>query len=136
MDNPGVAVIGAGYWGKNVVRALGALGALRTVCDPDGSRLKECGEAFPGVRLCAGYGDALRDGGVTAVAVAAPAALHAEIVSKALEAGKDVFVEKPLCLSAGEGERLVERAAALGRVLMVGHLLHYHGAVRKLKEMV
>ena len=78
----------------------------------------------------------LSDPGVTGVAIATPAETHGELVRKALLAGKDVFVEKPLCLSVEEGEDLAMLAAASGRVLMVGHLLWYHPAVLRLKSLI
>jgi UDP-2-acetamido-3-amino-2,3-dideoxy-glucuronate N-acetyltransferase len=136
MKKPAVAAVGAGYWGKNVIRALHKLGALACVCDSSEKALAVQRETYVGVRTETDYRAVLDDGAITAVAIASPAARHAEMIRQALEAGKDVYVEKPLCLSESEGASLVALAAGLGRVLMVGHLLHYHDAVVKLKEMI
>ncbi|HEY3346231.1 MAG TPA: Gfo/Idh/MocA family oxidoreductase [Nitrospirota bacterium] len=136
VDMPRVAVIGAGYWGKNIVRTLHGIGALEAVCDPDERLLHSYMKTCQGTRLTQDYGEVLADKSIGAVAIATPAAMHADMVRKAIEAGKDVFVEKPLCLSAEEGRGLVKLAKDKGRVLMVGHLLHYHPAVIKLKELI
>jgi UDP-2-acetamido-3-amino-2,3-dideoxy-glucuronate N-acetyltransferase len=136
MRKPAVAAVGAGYWGKNIIRSLHNLGALSCVCDSSEKALEVQRETYVGVRTETDYQAVLDDGKITAVAIASPAARHAEMIRQALEAGKDVYVEKPLCLSESEGASLVALAAGLGRVLMVGHLLHYHDAVVKLKEMI
>ncbi len=136
MRKPAVAVIGAGYWGKNIIRALHKLGALSCICDSSEKALEVQRETYAGVRTETDYQAVLDDATITAVAIASPAARHAEMIRQALEAGKDVYVEKPLCLSESEGASLVALAASLGRVLMVGHLLQYHDAVVKLKEMI
>ncbi len=136
MRKPAVAVIGAGYWGKNIIRALHKLDALSCICDSSDKALELQREAYAGVRTETDYQAVLDDATITAVAIASPAARHADMIRQALEAGKDVYVEKPLCLSESEGASLVALAASLGRVLMVGHLLHYHDAVVKLKEMI
>jgi len=130
------AVIGAGYWGKNLVRNLHQLGALRAVCDSDPSTLAAAARNHPGITVTASLDEVLADAAVGSVAVASPAATHHDVVKRALSAGKDVFVEKPLALTVREGEELVALARRNGRILMVGHLLQYHPAVLKLKEMV
>jgi UDP-2-acetamido-3-amino-2,3-dideoxy-glucuronate N-acetyltransferase len=131
----GVAVVGCGYWGKNLVRNFAGLGALAAVCDADPERLAHFGREY-GVRTYLSLSDVLGSPEVDAIAVATPAETHATIVREALLAGKDVYVEKPLALAWEEGQALVELAKARSRILMVGHLLHYHGAVRRLKELV
>lgn len=131
-----VACIGAGYWGKNLVRNFHALGALASICEADERLRMELAGQYPGVATTDSYDTVLADPQIDAVAIATPAVTHGEFVRKALLAGKDVFVEKPLCLSTPEGEELVRLAADRGRVLMVGHLLWYHPAVLKLKELV
>jgi UDP-2-acetamido-3-amino-2,3-dideoxy-glucuronate N-acetyltransferase len=112
------------------------MGHLAAVCDPDPRARREAKAAYPGVRATADFADLLDDPKVRAVAVASPAVLHYELARKALLAGKDVFVEKPLALKVGEAEELVERARRRKRILMVGHVLEYHPAIRKLKEFV
>ncbi len=131
-----VAVVGAGYWGKNLVRNFGGLNALGAICDSDAERLESFKQQFPGVKPFRTYSDVLRDDSIHAVAIATPAEAHADSVREALLAGKDVFVEKPLCLSVQEGAELVALAKKNERILMVGHLLWYHPAVLKLKELI
>jgi UDP-2-acetamido-3-amino-2,3-dideoxy-glucuronate N-acetyltransferase len=131
-----VAVVGNGYWGKNLVRNFFELGALRTVCD--GNPLVEANvrERHPQLTFCRDYSEVLADESIHAVVLATPAALHFDMAKRALQAGKDVFVEKPLALSTTEGSELAELAAKNHRILMVGHILQYHPAVRKLRELI
>lgn len=131
-----VAVVGAGYWGKNLVRNFHGLGALYAVCENDNERIHGLKQQYASTRIVSAYSDVLRDDKVKAVAIATPAESHGALVREALLAGKDVFVEKPLCLSVGTGEELVTLARDKGCILMVGHLLWYHPAVLKLKELI
>jgi UDP-2-acetamido-3-amino-2,3-dideoxy-glucuronate N-acetyltransferase len=131
-----VAVVGAGYWGKNLVRNFHGLNALGAICDSDSERLDSFAQQYPAAKFFRAYSDVLRDQSIRAVAIATPAESHADRVKEALLAGKDVFVEKPLCLSVEEGEGLVALAKKNDRILMVGHLLWYHPAVLKLKELI
>jgi UDP-2-acetamido-3-amino-2,3-dideoxy-glucuronate N-acetyltransferase len=131
-----IAVIGAGYWGKNLVRNFASLGALSAVCDSNTDTLRSLGEQYPWCRTFMSYAEVLRDETIRAVAIATPAEGHADAVREALLAGKDVFVEKPLCLSVEEGTDLVALAKKQDRILMVGHLLWYHPAVLKLKKLI
>jgi UDP-2-acetamido-3-amino-2,3-dideoxy-glucuronate N-acetyltransferase len=133
---PQVAVIGSGYWGKNLVRNFANLGALSVVCDSHAETLHTLGEQYPQCRTVTSYTEVLRDDAIQAVAIATPAETHGVMVREALLAGKDVFVEKPLCLSVDQGKTLVELARERGRILMVGHLLWYHPAVLKLKDLI
>ena len=133
---PRVAVLGCGHWGKNLVRNFHALGHLEMVCDPATAGRKTAKEIAPGVTACERFEDAIASPHVEAIAIAAPAALHYSLAMAALQAGKDVFVEKPLCLDQHEGEELVQVAARLGKVLMVGHLLHYHPCVNALHALL
>jgi len=135
-ERPDLALIGAGYWGKNLARNFRALGALRVLCDADPNTLGKYNEGYEGVRKTARVEEVWEDPDVKKVALAAPAALHYELAKAALEAGKDVFVEKPLCLHVEEAEELVALADARGAVLMVGHLLQYHPCVRRLMSLV
>lgn len=134
--NRNIAVIGCGYWGKNLVRNFAELGALHTVCDADPERVQHFKSLYPWVKTETDYSQVLQNGEILGIAIAAPAALHYSMAKQALLAGKDVFVEKPLALRVEEGQELVELAEEKGRVLMVGHLLEYHPAVIKLKELV
>ena len=131
-----VAVVGVGYWGRNLVRNFHALGALAMLCDPNPTIEAECRSRYGGVRFCPDFDRVLSDPGIDAVALATPAVAHYEMARAALAAGKDVFVEKPLAVELKQGEDLVEVAAAQHRILMVGHVLRYHPAVRKLRELI
>ena len=106
MSKTGVALLGFGQWGRNLARNFARLGALRIVSDPDPRALEAASKASPGVRVTADWGEAIADSAVDACAIAAPAALHHELARRALESDKDVFVEKPLALTAKEGEAL------------------------------
>jgi UDP-2-acetamido-3-amino-2,3-dideoxy-glucuronate N-acetyltransferase len=129
-----IAVVGAGYWGKNLIRNLSDLGALYAICESDTANPNV--RAYPAAKLYTDYSDLLADRNVTALAIATPAARHFEMARQALEAGKDVFVEKPLALTIREGEELVDLAEKKKLILMVGHILQYHPAVIKLKELI
>src|SRR5690349_7879277 len=131
-----IACIGAGYWGKNLVRNFTALGALAWVCEPDPLQRAQLAAAYPTARFTDAVDHILADSEVAGVAIATPAETHSELARRALLAGKDVLVEKPLSLSVEEGQQLVALACERQRVLMVGHLLWYHPAVLKLKELV
>jgi len=134
--NPQIAVIGTGYWGKNLVRNYLTLGALRIVCDKNPCAIEQFVKNHPGVRGVLSISDVLSASDIDGVVIATPAETHAQIVRECLLAGKDVYVEKPLCLSTREGHELVQLAQARERILMVGHLLWYHPAVRKLKALI
>ena len=131
-----VGLAGMGYWGRNLARNLHQMGHLAAVCDPSGKAQKEAKAAYKGVKTTGRFADLLADAKIKAVAIAAPAADHYALAKAALGAGKDVFVEKPLALRVPEAEELVALAKRRKRVLMVGHILEYHPAVRKLAELV
>jgi UDP-2-acetamido-3-amino-2,3-dideoxy-glucuronate N-acetyltransferase len=134
-ETPKVAVVGCGYWGRNLVRNFAELGALAAVCDPDQAHLDEM-RGLHGVSGSQSFSDILSDEDVRAVAIAAPASQHFALAKEAILAGKDVFVEKPLALRVEDGEELVDLAKKRSCVLMVGHLLHYHPAVMTLQRML
>ena len=131
-----IAVIGGGYWGKNLVRNFDALGVLKTVCDQNLATLHTTQSSYPDIGVTQDAGEVFADPAITGVAIATPAATHGEVVRRALNAGKDVYVEKPLCLSTKVGAELIALAAQRENVLMVGHLLWYHPIVLKMKELV
>jgi UDP-2-acetamido-3-amino-2,3-dideoxy-glucuronate N-acetyltransferase len=130
-----IAVVGCGYWGKNLVRNFHKVGSLKVLCDVSDTSLSALAKQY-GAETCKSYEELLGRSDINAVAIATPAAQHHAMVKAALLAGKDVFVEKPLSLQLSEGEELVEIARKNNRVLMVGHLLYYHPAIRKLKELI
>jgi UDP-2-acetamido-3-amino-2,3-dideoxy-glucuronate N-acetyltransferase len=131
-----VAVVGAGYWGKNLVRNFHQLGALAAVCDGSPAILEQVKKDYPGTSVTGDFKKILKDRTIQAVVLATPAATHSRLAGDALRAGKHVFVEKPLALTYGEGEKLVRLAGEAGKTLFVGHILQYHPAVVRLKEMV
>src|SRR5271166_7151035 len=132
---PKIAVIGCGYWGQNLVRDFAGLGALAAVCDADSQKLEKL-VVDAAVMKTPRFEDVLERRDIEAVVIAAPAAQHFALAKKALLAGKDAFVEKPLALHLEEGKELVELAQKRGRILMVGHLLHYHPAINELRRML
>ena len=109
-----VAVVGVGYWGKNLVRNFSQLGVLSALCDANQALEQSVQEAYADVRFCRNYQEVLLDPAIRAVALATPAVTHYEMVRAALEAGKDVFVEKPLAIEVRQGEELVKLAAEQG----------------------
>ena len=133
---PRVAVIGLGHWGANLVRNVAALGALAAMHDTVPATRARFAAAHPTARLHDDAASVLADPTIEAVMIATPAATHGALVKRALEAGKHVFVEKPLCLDVAEAEALAKDAARRGRILMVGHLLHYHPAFLALSAAV
>ena len=132
---PQVAVIGSGYWGKNLVRNFFELGALRWVCDASELALEEVRTKY-GVRTTQDLDVVLDDHEVQGVVIAVPAAQHFEVARRCLLKNKDVYVEKPLALHASEGQQLVSLAAERKRILMVGHILEYHPAILELNRMI
>ena len=135
-DQIGVAVVGCGYWGKNHVRNFHELQSLRVICDVDRRQLEKLQSEYAGVEICDNYSDLLQREDVDGIVIAAPAAQHYSLAKQALEAGKDVLVEKPLALDVENAKELNQMAQKSGRVLMVGHLLQYHPAIHKLKELI
>lgn len=131
-----VAVVGAGYWGINLVRNFRELGVLDFVHEPGEAAADRVRKTFPDVTVRTGDLDLSRDNSIKGVVISTPAALHAQVARQALDAGKDVFVEKPLALKHSEGAELVELAKKKNLRLMVGHLLQYHPGVVKLKDLV
>src|SRR5262245_13961700 len=131
-----LAVVGAGAWGQNLVRNFHAIGALAAICEPAPDRRAALAAQYPTCPVVDHVDAVFENAAIGAVAIATPAESHAALVRRALNAGKDVFVEKPLCLTVTEGEALVQLAKQQGRILMVGHLLWYHPAVIRLKQLV
>ena len=136
MNNKFIAHIGLGYWGRNILRNLYELDILRIACDISENIVKERKKHFPNVEYTTNIEDIISNQEIKAVTIATPASTHYELTKKFLLLGKDVFVEKPIALTLKEGEELVEIAEKQGRILMVGHILQYHPAVIKLKELI
>ncbi len=128
--------MGCGYWGRNLVRVLHRLGALQAVVERSASARELARQIAPGVRTHSRPEPIWRNPEIDGLVVATPAETHFEIARAALDAGKDVFVEKPLATDLESALSLHRRADELGRVLMVGHLLEYHPAILKLHELI
>jgi predicted dehydrogenase len=135
MDDLRVAVLGAGRWGRNLVRNLHELGVLTAVADESAAVRDEVLATYPGVKVLEHVDDVLTDD-VDAVVVATPAATHADLAIQAIGAGRHVFVEKPFTLTVADAERVVAEADAVGTTLMVGHLLLYQPAIRFLRGAI
>jgi predicted dehydrogenase len=130
------AVVGCGYWGKNLVRTFERISDLRVCCDASQDVRARMAAAYPAVRVTADYGAILADPDIDAVVLATPAASHAVMATAALRAGKHTFVEKPLALNVADAESLVRLSQETDRILAVGHLLEYHPAVEYVKAML
>lgn len=135
MTTPSIAVIGAGAWGRNLIRNFHDLGALAMICDTRPEARAQMQAQYPDVQVVSDPAE-IWAADVQGVAIAAPAVSHAPLCRAALEAGLDVFVEKPLALQAEAGRALVELARDRDRVLMVGHLLRHHPAVAALEALI
>lgn len=134
MSPPTVIVVGAGIWGKNLVKTFYALGALAGVAEANPDLRQQVADQYPDIPLFEGYEQSLAHPNTTALVLATPAPSHYKFARQALEAGKDVFVEKPLTLSAAEARWLAEYADQRDRILMVGHLLLYQPAIAWLRD--
>ena len=132
---PSLAVIGSGYWGKNLVRNYHQIGALKLICDKNEMLLEKFKEEYPDVDTCIALNDVISRDDIHGVVIATPAEMHFSFAREALLAGKHVYVEKPLVLEEKEGEELISLAEENNLVLMVGHLLQYHPAFVSLKEL-
>ncbi len=133
-NNQSIAVIGCGYWGKNLIRNVSELGCLAAVCDVNEAIAQQFADTYHVQAMT--LAQVMADTSIIAVMIASPAEFHAQLVTTALQAGKHVFIEKPLALTVADGAALCQLAQSCQRILMVGHLLQYHAAFLKAKEMV
>ena len=133
-----LGVIGAGYWGPNLVRNFATLPQcqLKVVCDQDQQAVDRLRPLYPQIYFSLDWREVLDSPEIEGVVIAAPTSTHYEIAMEALKKGKDVFVEKPLASTVVQAEKLAARAEKTGRVLMVGHLMLYHPAIVRLKELI
>lgn len=131
-----IAVIGCGYWGINLVRNFYDLGVLNTVCDTETGILNSLRDRFINVDITSHFERILESSDIRAVVIATPAITHYDLATKAILADKDVFVEKPLAMTTEDAKKLLKLSEAKKRILMVGHILQYHPAVIKLKELI
>jgi predicted dehydrogenase len=130
-----VGVVGAGYWGANLIRVCKQQGILESVCDANQTALAIVARDHPGIGLETDFA-AMLSRKIDAIVIAAPAPLHGELAEQALAAGMHVFVEKPLAMSVDEAAAVVRAARAAQRVLFVGHVLLYHPAVRRMLGLI
>ncbi|MDX2053510.1 MAG: Gfo/Idh/MocA family oxidoreductase [Polyangiaceae bacterium] len=131
-----IAVVGSGYWGKNLVRNFAALGSLRTVVEPSESGQAQARQIAPDAKIVNSLSEALEDAAIRGVVIATPAVTHAALSEQALLAGRDVMCEKPLALSYRDAARVAEIAKVRGAILMVGHILEYHPAFGALRSLI
>jgi predicted dehydrogenase len=133
-----VGVVGLGYWGPNLARNLAAIPGcqLAWLCDADEHARTRLAPSFPAARLTGELDELLADDQLDAIVLATPVPTHAELAIAVAAAGKHCFVEKPLATTTADAERAVQAADRAGRILMVGHLLEYHPAVARLKELI
>ena len=133
-----VGVVGLGYWGPNLARNFAAIEGceVRWLCDADAGAQQRHAHSIPGARVTGALEELLADERLDAVALATPVKTHAQLAIEVAAAGKHCFVEKPLAISSADAQRALEAAAAAGRILMVGHLLEYHPAVERLKQLI
>ena len=133
---PQIALIGCGYWGKNLCRNFFALDSLKSVVDTTESGQATARTLAPDAQITDSLDDVLRNDQIQGVALATPAETHPELAIQAMQAGKDVFVEKPMAMTFEDAEKMKKVAEETKCILMVGHLLEYHPAVLKLREMI
>jgi predicted dehydrogenase len=133
-----VAVVGAGYWGPNLIRNFNSCPTARlvAVCDRDPERLGKAIRNYPAVESVADYTTLLSRSDVDAIVIATPVSTHAHLAVAALEAGKHVLVEKPMAASVADAESMIRAAREAGRVLMVDHTFIFGGPVRKIKSLI
>ena len=131
-----IGLIGGGYWGKNLIKDFNSLSVLHTICDINEKALLKYNEKYPHIKTTTKWDDVLNDTNINAVCISLPAEMHYSFAKKSLMANKDVYIEKPITLDIREAEELINLAKEKNKILMVGHLLHYHPAIMKIKEMV
>ena len=133
-----VGVIGCGYWGPNLIRNFDQIGQtdMVAVADLDPDRLNHMKKLYPHLKITQEYRELVADPSIDIVAIATPSHTHFDIAAAALSAGKHTFVEKPITVSVGEAEKLIELAKTYDRKLMVGHTFIYTAAVQKMKEII
>lgn len=136
VNNIQIALVGCGYWGKNLCRNFHALGSLSSVVDATENGQSTARSIAPNAIVTDNFDDILSNDEIQGIALATPAETHAKLAIQSMLAGKDVFVEKPMALSIEDAQAMQEIAIETDRILMVGHLLEYHPAVLKLRELV
>ena len=133
-----VAIVGYGYWGKNLVRNFNGLEScsIKYVCESHAGNAARCAKLYPNLQVIPDYHTVINDASIEAVVLATPVDTHYDLAKSALEAGKHVLVEKPMTSDAGQARELMDLATAKGLTLMVDHTFLYTGAVRHMKQLV
>ena len=133
-----LGVVGCGYWGPNLIRNLHQLAdcQLKVICDVSEARLRHMARLYPGLATTTDFDELLNDAELDAIVVATPARFHYQMGKAALEAGKHLFVEKPMARTSAEARELNAIAKRGGLVVMVGHTFLFSPAVRRMKEIV
>ena len=129
-----IACVGAGYWGKNLIRNFHELGVLKVICDDNINLLRSFSKQYPDAASYSSFSQVLTDNSIHAVSISTPVVTHNLLIQQALKAGKHVFVEKPLCLDENQAVECIELADSFKLTLMVGHLLWYHPAVLEIRR--
>ena len=130
-----LALIGGGYWGKNLIREFNNCGVLDTICDLNVEELKKYNKLYPKIKTTTHWSvDVLKNKEITSVCISLPADLHYLFAKNSLLADKDVYIEKPITLDLDEAKELVKLAKEKNKILMVGHLLHYHPCIKEIKN--
>ena len=132
--NPFIGLIGAGYWGKNLIREFYNLNILHTICDLDSNILERYN--YQNLNKITDWQKLLTNPDISAIVIALPAELHHQFGIEALQANKDIFIEKPLALSIDHCQELIQLAKKKNKILMVGHLLQYHSAIEKIYQLI
>ena len=130
-----LGLIGGGYWGKNLIREFNKIGFLSMICEINNNLIKTYKDDYPHITITKNWEEMLNSN-ITAVCISLPAEMHYQYAVDALNKDKDVYIEKPITLNIKEAEKLVELAKQKNKILMVGHLLHYHSAIIKIKEIL
>lgn len=138
MNRRSVGIVGLGYWGPNLLRNFSAIDGweMRWACDLKDENLAKVRSHYPAVKPTSSFDDLLNDPTLDLIVVATPTKSHFDLAKKALEAGKHVFVEKPMASSSAEAEELIALAKQQGKLLFVDHTFAFAGAVRKMKELM
>lgn len=131
-----LGLIGGGYWGANLVREFNNCGVLHTICEINFEIIEKYKYQYPNVKLTNSFDIMLTNDEIKAICISLPAEMHYSFAKKALLAGKDVYVEKPMTLNVDEAQELVNLAKDRKLILMIGHILNYHIGVEKIKEIV
>ena len=131
-----LGLIGGGYWGKNLVRVFNDHSVLKTICEINDDLIEKYNVDYPDITITKSFDEMLSDPTITMICVSLPAPMHYEYGYKVLNAGKHLYVEKPITLNVREAQELQKVATDKGLILMVGHLLHYHEFIKKIKRIL